>query len=234
MADPDPPKKSAGVFFADAAEGPTAAEAENYARARREAVNVWAERHPGAQAARCGARVLEGGEGRAVVGLRFLGRDIRVAWPDGRVSDAETGDELPLWEQVIVLHYLSGTGEVPVGGKWIGFAQVPGAAFYAPAFQQRTNVPLAQTFGDDPKRLLEAGRPLDAETYDLGDAALIVQVLPKLPMAVVIHGGDEEFPADAKLLYDMTVSDYLDLEDIAVLGGLLVGRLIRADPGGET
>ncbi len=233
MADPDSPKKSAGVFFADAAEGPTKAEAANYARARQEAVAAWSERHPGAQAARCGARVLERGEGRAVVGLRFLGRDVRVSWPDGQVSDAAIGAELPLWEQVIVLHYLSGTGEVPVGGKWIGFVQVPGAAFYAPAFQQRTHVPLAEAFGGEPKRLLEAGRPLDAESYDLGDAALIIQVLPKLPVAVVVHGGDEEFPADAKLLYDMTVSDYLDLEDIAVLGGLLVGRLIRTDPGGE-
>lgn len=233
MADPQNPKKSAGVFFADAAEGPTEAEAENYARARQEAVSTWAERHPGAQAARCGARVLEGGQGWALLGLTFLGRDIRVTWPDGQVSDAATGAELPLWEQVIVLHYLSGTGEVPVGGEWIAYAQVPGAAFYAPAFQQRTNVPLAQAFGDDPSRLHAAGRPLGAETYELGDAALIVPVLPKLPMAVVVHGGDEEFPADAKLLYDVTVSDYLDLEDIAVLGGLLVGQLIRADPGGE-
>lgn len=232
MTSPDGPGKAAGVFFIDEAAGPTGADAKNYANALKQAIAGLDRLDPAAQAARAGARVAGMDGDQTLIGLTFLGQPVQVDWPSGRVTDTETGQELSLWERVILLHYLGGTVEVPVGGEWIGFAQVPGAAFYSPAFMKRTNTPLAEAFGDDPQRLLIAGEGLGAEPYNLGDAGLILHVLPKVPIAVVVYGGDEEFPADAKVLYDTTISAYLNTEDIAVLGGLVVGRIIRAGQAG--
>jgi hypothetical protein len=55
-------------------------------------------------------------------------------------------------------------------------------------------------------------------------------VLPRVWLAVVLHLADEEFPASANVLFDASASHYLPTEDLAVLGGMLTGRLIKSAP----
>jgi hypothetical protein len=56
------------------------------------------------------------------------------------------------------------------------------------------------------------------------------RLLPRVWLAVVLHLADDEFPANANILFDATVSHYLPTEDLAVLGGMLAGRLSKAAP----
>ena len=56
------------------------------------------------------------------------------------------------------------------------------------------------------------------------------RVLPRVRVAAILHLGDDEFPAEASLLFDASVRHYLPIEDVAVLGGLVAGELIRARP----
>ena len=60
---------------------------------------------------------------------------------------------------------------------------------------------------------------------------MVLWALPRVAVAAVVYGGDEEFPADAKLLFDVSIASYLNTEDIAVLGGIVVGKLIQANKG---
>ena len=46
--------------------------------------------------------------------------------------------------------------------------------------------------------------------------------------AVVLHRGDEEFPAEVNLLFSDRIAAFLPLEDVAVLAGLVATRLTRA------
>jgi hypothetical protein len=68
---------------------------------------------------------------------------------------------------------------------------------------------------------------LRGESLSFGDASFLFRTLPRLWMAVVLYLADDEFPANANVLFDATASHYLPTEDLAVLGGLLAGRLIR-------
>jgi len=43
---------------------------------------------------------------------------------------------------------------------------------------------------------------------------------------MAVYLGDEELPPAVRLLYDASAGHYLPTEDLAVLGGMLVGRLI--------
>jgi hypothetical protein len=47
-------------------------------------------------------------------------------------------------------------------------------------------------------------------------------------MAVIFYAGDDEFPSAVSVLYDSSAGHYLPTEDLAVLGGLLVGSLLKA------
>ena len=69
------------------------------------------------------------------------------------------------------------------------------------------------------------------ERLSFGDASFSFRLLPRVWLAVVLHLADDEFPASANVLFDAAVSHYLPTEDLAVLGGILTGRLIKAAPG---
>ncbi|MEJ2208321.1 MAG: DUF3786 domain-containing protein [Anaerolineae bacterium] len=75
-----------------------------------------------------------------------------------------------------------------------------------------------------------AARAMGAESLSFGDASFLFRALPRLWMAVVLYVADDEFPASANVLFDASASHYLPTEDMAVLGGLLASRLIKAAP----
>jgi hypothetical protein len=51
--------------------------------------------------------------------------------------------------------------------------------------------------------------------------------LPRIPLTLVLWTGDEEFAPEATVLFDKSVRSYLPPEDIAMLSGMVVYRLIR-------
>jgi len=53
-------------------------------------------------------------------------------------------------------------------------------------------------------------------------------VFPRVEAVVVLFKGDEEFPPEANILYKDDIVNFLPLEDVAVLSGLVAGRLKRA------
>jgi len=60
-----------------------------------------------------------------------------------------------------------------------------------------------------------------------GDAGMTFCALPHVPVQLVLWQGDEELPPESTILFDATISQYLPAEDIAVLSGMLVYRLMR-------
>ena len=44
----------------------------------------------------------------------------------------------------------------------------------------------------------------------------------------MLHAGDEEFPAEANILFDDAIINFLTLEDVAVLAGLIATRLAKS------
>ena len=60
----------------------------------------------------------------------------------------------------------------------------------------------------------------------IGDFGMDFPVFPHIRVQLVLWSGDEEFPADATILFDESVQRILPAEDIAVMSGGLVYRLI--------
>lgn len=54
------------------------------------------------------------------------------------------------------------------------------------------------------------------------DLAYAFPALPGLPLIITFNDADEDFPAEAKLFYDLTAPNFLDLECLAVMGLILV------------
>ena len=169
---------------------------------------------------------------RGVVRLDFLNRCYEIQPPDLAVTEVGTGeaDEVAIVERILLLHYLNCADGTPPAGDWIAFAQLPGGDLYLPNFRARSADRVGRAFGETPAALFEAAAPLGGEAADFGDAAVIIQALPRVRLLVIVHGGDDEFPASADVLFDVSAPHYLSREDMIVLADKTVTRLCPRRP----
>jgi hypothetical protein len=167
--------------------------------------------------------------GREGLLVPYFGQGRRVGWPEITVTPADGDAQIPLTEQILILHYLSrATGE-PLSGHSIDFREVPdGGGFYWSAFVSRAKQPLLETFGQDLELYLKVATNLGGEPQNLGEAAARFLAFPLVPVTHVLWRGDEEFPPEANILFDATISQHLSTEDIAALAGASVYRLMAA------
>lgn len=160
----------------------------------------------------------------------FLDRLYDVQWPKGTVRLAASGEAADVSAQIILLHYLVTADGMLMASQWIAFRNLPGGLGYDAAFQGRANLRLAHVFGNNSSAFEAAASKLGGERLAFGDASFSFRVLPRLWMAVVLYLANDEFSASANVLFDAAASHYLPTEDLAVLGGILASRLIKAIP----
>jgi len=159
--------------------------------------------------------------------IPFLTRTYHVSFPDFTFSDLADADaEVPIQEQVLILHYMNAMQKTPVSGKWIAYREIPGAAFYYASFVKRAIDPLKKVFGNDVQSLPPVAEKIRGRAIDSGDVGYEFNVLPKVPLQLILWEADEEFEPEANILFDSTAGDYLSPEDAAWLAGMLVYRLI--------
>jgi hypothetical protein len=160
----------------------------------------------------------------------FFETRYQVLWPSAAIQRASDEGEVDVASRIVMLHYLLNADGAPLAAKWIAFRNLPGGMGYDGAFQGRANLRLAHAFGSDLAGFEAAAQVLGGERLEFGDASFCFRLLPRVWLAVVLYLADEEFPASANVLFDGAASHYLPTEDLAVLGGVLAGRLIKATP----
>jgi hypothetical protein len=170
-------------------------------------------------------------EAMGVFAVPFWGKPCLVHHPDGTVQDGATGEELPIITQILVLHYLIQADGTPMANQWVAFREMPGGLGYDSAFQGRAEHRLSTEFGRDLESFTRAAEALGGERITYGDAGFLFRIFPRLWMAAVLYVADEEFGASASVLFDGSAAHYLPTEDLAVLGGLLAGGLIKQARG---
>jgi len=177
-----------------------------------------------------GADMIRDEDGSVLFSLLFLNQEMRVTWPDFKVFSGKTGEEMPIQQQILLLHYLHGAlssnGAEPTG-EWISFQEVPDGRFYLDAFHRRAKNPLVQAFGENPERMVKlASQAFESQPFDQGDASVLVRALPRITVALILWKGDEEFPPEGNILFDRNIIEILSAEDIAWLAGMVVYPLI--------
>jgi hypothetical protein len=196
---------------------------DDYINARQLAVDALADVPPDDMIARSG---FECSDGNAFV-VPFLDRTYLVE-PDGfGFSDSvDPGKEVPIQEQVLVLHYLQAPEAPGPSGSWVSYREIPGASFYNSAFVKRAIDPMKKVFGRDPDAFRRAAGRLGGRPIEPGDVGFEFDVFPRVPLQMILYVGDDEFPAEASILFDPSIERLLSAEDIAWMAGMQVYRMI--------
>jgi hypothetical protein len=149
-------------------------------------------------------------------------RECRVFPRECRV---ESGDE-PLHDyfSLFAVHYLLTAKEVPVTGEWVSEKDIPGGAAFFRGPHEIPTGQITRRFGNDLDAFRKRCAELGGEAFDMADAAFSFDIVHRIPLAVLYWYGDEEFPAEAKVLYDRTIGDQLAMD---IVFSLAVGVCLR-------
>jgi len=130
---------------------------------------------------------------------------------------------------IIILHYLARQrrlGALPaVAGHWIDFKELDGGEAYYPTFKKRTIDRIVAKFGARPADLAVSAARLGAKKADIGDTGVIIPALDNVPILIALYAADDDFGADATVLYDRDIAAIFCTEDTIVLTEMAVHLL---------
>lgn len=157
----------------------------------------------------------------------FFRREYRIDRASGEITDMENpGDAISFDVRMSILnmfHYAKPGASVC--GRFVPFREVRGAAPYAPAFAKSVASGLAKPFSGRLELLKEACAALGGEPAGYGDAGFIIRAFDFMPVMLVFWDGDDEFEAQANLLFDADITDFTHEESVCCIAGALMHRL---------
>lgn len=133
-------------------------------------------------------------------------------------------------DQIIIWNYLSNANGDDPNGKWLGFIELPNAQNHQLVFKNKTSVPLSENFGTNPAAFKKAAEALGGITTKLGDIGYIFKVFPKIMVAAILYLADEEFPANANIIFDASIINQLDTPNAYTMGIEVANKLCNLWP----
>jgi len=173
--------------------------------------------------------------GKVELRLAFLEAPLLITVDDEvDIKREESEGELGLPEKILICHYLLHASNEAATGELITYRQIPDGHFYFDAFQRRARDPFLATFGQNPDLFRNCAKMLGGKPVETGDVGMTFRILPRIEIQLVLWHGDEEFPPEASILFDSNISSRLPVEDIAVMSGMLVYKLMGIARGLRT
>lgn len=166
---------------------------------------------------------------RPYLAIPYFGSCLQVfkdelRYPPGALADP--------WDAILLYNYIASRGSQLPAGNWIAYNSLPNSVSKAKTLA-RLERELAAHFSGRADALTEKAAGLGAEMVAVGgedaDVQAVFQPLPRLPILLLFWDADqtEGFEAQCRLLFDATVSEYLDLEALLFLVEHLLARLMH-------
>ena len=175
---------------------------------------------PSLIAERSGVPYLTPGPNRGELHIPFWGNVCILSFPD------LINEQLPNFQQALLLYYLITADGTPLANKWVSFADLPDGRMYNAAFQGYSGDEIVKAFGFDLDAFKSACLKTGGSPVELGSASFTFQALPCVPLMLIYWLGDEDFPSSCKILFDESACHYLPIDACAILGSMLVRKLV--------
>ena len=110
---------------------------------------------------------------------------------------------------LFIMYYLLRSKDLDISREWISEKDIPGGAtFFRGPHKIPTHI-IEMRFENNIEGFKEKCEQLGGIQIDMADAAYAFEITPRIPVAVQFWDRDEEFPAEAKILFDKTISEQL-------------------------
>ena len=145
-----------------------------------------------------------------------LNHTFTVSYPTGLVTYQESQLQPPMPLQLIMLNYLSRSDGTPLTYNFIPYRDLDGGNAFYDAFFRTAITPITNHFGRQPELLIKAAQPFGGVPFTQSTGtAVLLYLLPRVPLLYQLWPGDEEIPSQANILFDRSANHYLHTEDLA-------------------
>lgn len=126
---------------------------------------------------------------------------------------------------LFIIYYLLESRIIEPTGEWISEKDIPGGTtFFRGPHEIPTHL-ICTRFQNDTAAFQKKCEQLYGHPIAMGDAAYRFDITPCLPVAVLFWAGDDDFPSEAKLLYDRTIIQQLPTDIIFALAIEICSRI---------
>lgn len=146
-----------------------------------------------------------------------------------RIDHAGAGDPPHEYLDLFAIYYLLRAKDVPLQREWVSEKDLPGGSTF---FRGPHLIPtdlISKLFGNDLQKFQLRCARLGGAPIDMADAAYCFAITADIPVAVLYWTGDEDFPAEAKILFDRSIAKQLSLD---IIWALAVGVCARIGTSG--
>ena len=125
---------------------------------------------------------------------------------------------------LFIIHYLLKSKEIEISNEWISEKDIPGGTtFFRGPHEIPTNL-ISLRFNNNICEFKERCEQLHGIPLNMADAAYSFKITPRIPVAVLYWKGDDDFPAESKILYDRTIVEHLASDIIYALAAGICER----------
>jgi len=159
-------------------------------------------------------------DGDTVLRLPYFNAHLHIL---GTTITRAEGGELTRYEQVFILNHLAQGGSRLPSGRWKGFIEFPNTVSKMVSMKSAVEEPLIARFSGRTDELRQRALELGAQPMPLNagsaDVALVFTPLPRVPVALMFWDAapGDDVQSQAKLMFDETVIEHLDIESIVFL-----------------
>lgn len=161
--------------------------------------------------------------------LTYFRCPYRLRLTDGVLErETEEGwtDKLYFNEAMSLYHLLHYTKDLPVvSGKWVPSHTIDGVVSRNPAVQDPLLSPFEKKYSGKVEELKNACLLAGGVALETGDAAYEFEVFPWVHLRLVFWDADEDFPAQAQVLVDQCITDFVHYETVGCMISDLLERL---------
>ena len=155
--------------------------------------------------------------------VNLLGTEYAISHPAYEIAPA-----CPLPVQTFLLRFLLEGKNIPWGGTFKTFREMPWGELYIKPYTGRVLTRAAFTFGTRVAAFQAACQKMGAKELSHGDAGYEFSFLPDFKVQIMVWEGDDEFPPNAQVLYSDNFETGFAPEDRVVAGDILIS-VIKAN-----
>lgn len=159
--------------------------------------------------------------------VHFINRDFHVNYPGGEVTEIATGKVSDDVAKILVLHHAVYSKGGGLTDHMISYKELPSGDIYINPFTHRSIDAMVGIFAANLEALKKAVAHTEHQMEKHGDFSCTIQVLPKVPITLIIYEEDDEFPASGNILFNGNAANHLHTEDYSQLCAYLVSSLKR-------
>ena len=159
--------------------------------------------------------------------ISYYGRHYAVDRATGSILSCDAPQETVEFGPLMAIYHLFWYSKPDAAntGRFVPFRELKNASQFSSAFEKTVATELATPFDGHLEALHRACEALSGEPIEQGDAGYVFHAFDCMPVMMVFWNGDEEFSAQANLLFDVSITDFTHVETVCAVAGDLMRRL---------